>query len=266
MYPTFEIFDATFHVFGIILSVCWLLFFILLHHFSLERGIIRPVFIDILTFTASMFFFARVFHILGDWLNEKFILMELTDGKILSFLKLFFTPQNYYFSLFWAIVWFFLVFLIKTHSSKKERPRYIDAIVPAFLTTLIPGYIWAFLWWQVYGIPYAWVFSVSYHHADSIVKDKAELFPLALIYAAFCLWICIGIKKWSQWKTHPDGFIWYLWIASFSFLLLIGEFFSGWRKDIFYDYFGLWLNQIWALCGLIFATLWILRIIGKKVF
>jgi hypothetical protein len=48
-------------------------------------------------------------------------------------------------------------------------------------------------------------------------------------------------------------------------MILLGEFLSGTRKDIFYDFLSLSLNQIWAIIGLIFSVLWILRIIQRKI-
>lgn len=140
MYPTIEILDVKFYTFGVIIACTWLLFFVLLHRFSIQRGIIKPIFSDILSFTLSIFFFSRVFHILTDWLDEKFILMELFDGKFVEFLKLFFIPQNYLFSLFGAIIGFILIFVIKTHNNKKDRGRYIDAITLAFLFSSLLGY------------------------------------------------------------------------------------------------------------------------------
>jgi hypothetical protein len=140
MYPTIEILDVKFYTFGVIIAFTWLLFFVLLHRFSIQRGIIKPIFSDILSFTLSIFFFSRVFHILTDWLDEKFILMELFDGKFVEFLKLFFIPQNYLFSLFGAIIGFIIIFVIKTHNNKKDRGRYIDAITLAFLFSSLLGY------------------------------------------------------------------------------------------------------------------------------
>ena len=66
--------------------------------------------------------------------------MELIDGNILEFLRLFFIPQNYLFSLSGAVFGFFLVFIIKTHSRKEDRAKYIDIILPAFLYSALLGY------------------------------------------------------------------------------------------------------------------------------
>jgi Prolipoprotein diacylglyceryl transferase len=191
--------------------------------------------------------------------------MDLLGGDIIEFLKLFFIPQNYLFSLFGAIVGFFLVFLIKTHKNKKERLRYIDAIVWAFFTASLLGYFGALLGWQVYGIPSSLPLSITYDHIDSIVKDRAPLFPLALLYIVLITGIIMGMRKISMSRVFPDGLLGYIWIWIFSLMIFLGEFLSGTRKDIFYDFFSLSLNQIWALIGLIFAILWILRIIQRKI-
>ncbi len=265
MYPTLEIFSVRFYTFGFVIACTWLLFFILLHHFSLRRGILRPIFSDIITFTLSIFFFSRVFHILRDWLDEKFILMELFDGRIGEFLKLFFIPQNYLFSLFGAIAGFTLIFVIKTHRNGKDRGRYIDAIMLAFLFSSLLGYLGTFLGGQVYGIPFSSPFSISYDHIDTIIKDRAPLFPLAFLYIITIGGILFWGQKFSYKKILPDGFMGYLYIGAFSLMMFLGEFLDGARKDIFYDFFSISLNQIWALLGLIFAVLWFLRLIQKKV-
>ena len=248
------------------MAITWLLFFVLLHRFALQRGIIKPIFSDIIGFTLSIFFFSRLFHILTDWLDEKFILVELVNGNILEFLRLFFIPQDYLFSLFWAIFGFSLVFLIKTHSIKKDRPQYIDALVFAFLFASLLGYFWALLGGQVYGIPIDSPLSITYTHQDSIVKDRAPLFPLAFLYMVFSLAIIMVLRQFSSHnKSIPNGFIGSIGIGMISLMVLLGEFLSGARKDILYDIFSLSLNQIWALIGLTFAILWILRLIQKKI-
>jgi hypothetical protein len=54
----------------------------------------------------------------------------------------------------------------------------------------------------------------------------------------------IGMKKLAQKKVFPDGFIGYIGVGIFSLMILLGEFLSGTRKDIFYDFLSLSLNQI----------------------
>ncbi len=265
MYPTIELFSVKFYTFGFIIACTWLLFFVLLHRFSLKKGILRPIFSDIFTFTLSIFFFSRIFHIMRDWLDEKFILIELFNGNIGEFLKLFFIPQNYLFSLFGAIVGFTLIFTIKTHFIKKERGRYIDAIMLAFLFSCLLWYFGSLLGGQIYGIPFSSSFSITYDHIDSIVKDRAPLFPLAIFYLIVTTGILFGIQKFFSKRIFPDGFIGYIGIGAFSLMIFLWEFLDGARKDIFYDFFSLSLNQLWALLGLIFAILWLLRLIQKKL-
>jgi prolipoprotein diacylglyceryltransferase len=191
--------------------------------------------------------------------------MELVHGNFLAFLKLFFIPQDFLFSLFGAIFWFSIIFLIKTHHSQKERLKYLDAIVHAFLLSSIVWYLASFLWGQTYGIPLSSPLSVTYNHIDSIIKDRSPLFPLSLLYMLTSVGIIFGLRKFSLTKRVPDGFMGYIGIGIFSLILFFGEYLSGSRKDIFYDYFSLGLNQIWALIGIIFVVIWLLRIIQKRV-
>jgi hypothetical protein len=214
-----------------------------------------------------MLFFARIFHIFGDWVNEKFILESLVKGEFIEFFKLFFIPPNYLFSLFGGIVGFFLVFLIKTRWARESRPKYLESIVFAFLYSCILWYAWAFLGGQVFGIPFDSPFSITYTHSNSIVKDSVPLFPLALFYILWIMGIIFGLQKFWKIHTLPDGFLWLIGIGCFSLLVFFGEFLSGDRQDIFYDlvmrmtrwFFWLSLNQIWALIGVTLSILWILR-------
>jgi prolipoprotein diacylglyceryltransferase len=220
-----------------------------------------------------MFFFARLFHMLSDWVNEKFILMDLLDGNFLEFLRYFFTPPDYLFSLFGAVFGFFIVFFSKTHHAQKDRLRYLEAIVSAFLFASILGYSATLLGGQVYGIPFSSPLSITYDHADAIVKDRAALFPLPVFYILGIIAIIFGIRKLRAKGRFPDGFLALVGIGTYSLLLFFWEFLSGSRKDIFYDLtlslfggvLGLSLNQIGAIIGIIIATLWILRLTERKI-
>lgn len=182
MYPTIQIFGLTIYTFGTLLACTWFLFFVLLHRFSWKHGITKPVFGAIIPFTLSMFFFGRIFYIIREWVEQKFILMELVHGNILSFLRLFFTPQDYFFSLFGAILGFLLVFFILTEKHKKDRSKYFDAIMGAFLWSALLGYFGAFLGGQVYGVSFHSPFSLLYDHKNSIVNYRTPLFPLPILY------------------------------------------------------------------------------------
>lgn len=273
MYPTIEIFSIQIYTFGFIIACTWLLFITLLHKLSQKRGIIRPIFWDIVTFTLSILFFARIFHIFADWVNEKFIFEYLFQGAFVDFFRLFFIPPNYLFSFFGWAFGFMLVFYIKTRSAKETRPKYLEAIIFAFLWASLLWYFGAFLWGQVYGIPFNSFISVTYTHVDSIVKDSVPLFPLAPFYMICILFILVWLYTAGKRAHFPVGFLWYVGLGCFSLLIFLGEFLSGSRNDIFYDLvirlthwlFWMSLNQIWALIGISMSFIWVLRITEKEL-
>lgn len=264
MFPTIEIFGVTFYTFGTLMACTWFLFFILLHRASWKHGIHKPVFAAIVPFTLSMFFFGRFFYILAEWVEQKFILMELVHGNIVSFLRLFFIPQDYFFSLFGAVFGFFLVFFILTEDHKKDRRKYLDAIMEAFLWAGLLGYFAALLWGQIYGVSWNSPFSLIYDHKNSIVNYRTPLFPLAIVYILSLVGIIFSIKKLSH-LDLPHGYRGYVTLAVFSAVIFILEFLSGSRKDIFYDYFSLSLSQIGAVIGIIVSILGILRISNSRL-
>ena len=57
----------------------WAVFFWLLHRFSLENGITKNVFSDVVSFTLAIFFFSRVVYIFTEWRNEKYIFIDLIE-------------------------------------------------------------------------------------------------------------------------------------------------------------------------------------------
>ncbi len=260
MYPVIEIVGIKIFTFGIILAISWLIFIILLHQFSWREWLTKSIFASIVPLTISIFFFARLWHIGAEWVTEKFILVDLSTGQIGKFLHGFFVPQNYNFSLFGAIFGFTLFFLIKTRhkTEKKNRGKYFDAIVPAFLYAAIIGYFGALLGGQAYGIPFDSFFSILYDHKESIVPLRESLFPLPMIYIIGCLGIVLFLHKTQRKMELPPGFIGFLGMGLFSGMLFIGEFLSG-KEDIFESKFFLNLNQIGACIGIIVAIIWILK-------
>lgn len=133
--------------------------------------------------------------------------MDLTHGNILEFLRLFFIPEDYFFSLIGGIFGFSIVFLWKTRSIKKDRVRYIDAIIFAFLYAAILGYFGALLGGQVYGIPFdSWI-SIVYDHKNTIIKDRVALFPLAALYMILCTILALSLRHIARKVPVPNGFI-----------------------------------------------------------
>ncbi len=260
MYPTIEISRFVIYTFGTIMAFTWLLFIVLLHRFAWKKWFTKSIFSSIIPFTLAIFLFWRLFYILSEWVDQKFILMDLFNGNIIDFLQLFFIPEEYFFSLFWWVFGFIVVFLWKTRNIKKDRLRYMDSITFAFLYAAILGYFWALLGGQVYGIPYHSFWSIIYDHKNTIIKDHVPLFPLAFFYMIGCTCIAIVLRRITHKTPLPDGFIWFLGVGSFSGLIFLWEFLSGSREDMFYDFIFLSLNQIGALIGVIVSILWILRL------
>ena len=260
MYPTISFFGITIYTFGTILACTWFLFFILLHRFSWKKWFTKPVFSSIIPFTLALFFSARIFFIFSEWVEQKFILMDLVNGQIGEFFHLFFMPTEYFFSLFGAIFGFIIVFLIKTHREKKNRLRYLDAIVYAFLFSAILWYFWALLGWQIYGIPFNSPISLTYDHKDSIITGRSALFPLPILYMILASGVLYFIEKFGKKNHLPDGFI-----GLFFGWLFLGEFLSGSRKDMFYDVFYLNLNQIGSLMLIVISILWIWKLTREQL-
>jgi prolipoprotein diacylglyceryltransferase len=170
--------------------IAWAVFFMLLHHFSLRRGLSKHIFDSIIEFTLSMFFFGRIFYILSDWRTEKFLFVDLfSTGDIFAFLKQFFITDNYSLSFAGGVVGFMVVFFWKTWNKPKDRPKYWDSIVPAFLIAASIGYIATLLGGQIYGIVLDSWFSLHYTSPDSIVPFQNPTFPLPIIYSICTLLI-----------------------------------------------------------------------------
>lgn len=264
MYPTIEISGFYIYTFGTIIACTWLLFIILLHRFAWKKWFTKSIFGSIVPFTLSIFFFGRLFYILSEWVDQKFILMDLLHGNIINFLKLFFISEEYFFSLFGGIFGFMMVFLWKTRQIKKDRWRYLDGIIFAFLYAAILGYFWALLGGQVYGIPFHSPFSIVYDHKNTIIKDHIPLFPIAALYMILCIILVVSLRRMSKRILLPDGFIGFMGMGIFSSFIFLWEFLSGSKEDIFYDMVYLSLNQIGAIIGIVISVLWLINLSIKS--
>ncbi len=267
MYPTIELLWLKIWTFGTLISMSWLLFITLLHHFSWKEGFTKSIFSDrtLIIFTLAIFFFGRIGYIFSEWRNEQFILKDLMNGNIIEFLRLFFTPENYHFSLFGWVFGFFMVFFVRTSSMQKDRLRYLDAIVWAFLYSALLGYFATFLWGQIYGIPFHSFISIIYTHKESIVWLRSALFPLPIFYIFWVTLILVFLKTFQRRiQEIPHGFLGFIALWLYSGLLFLGEFLNG-SEDMFHSYFALDLNQIGACIGIIISFIWIFRNIEKKI-
>ncbi len=178
MIPFFDIFNWFFiYTFWLTLSICFFLFLRMLKKLSYRYSYNFSFFLNnILWYFISVFIFSRLFFILSKWKDMKFIKDPFE----------FFIMSDYNFSLFGAIFWFFIVFLITLKLEKSKIINYLDGVVVSFLFVLIIWYIWAFLWWQVYwneisdNLSSIWIL---YTHPFSNVPYEVPIFPLAIVYS-----------------------------------------------------------------------------------
>jgi prolipoprotein diacylglyceryltransferase len=247
--------------FWVCIALAWLVFFWLLHRLSVQQGLSRKnIFTDsIVLFTISIFIFSRIFYILGNWVNDQFLIRDqLLTGDIIGFLKQFFIGGNYNLSFAGGVVWFLVVFFWKTWKDSKNARKYWDIIVPSFLIAASIGYLGALLGGQIYG-SIAPDFPLSITYKNKIVPLRAPTFPLPVIYMMISLVLWVVTYRTLQ-KVHlPEWLLWYGSLGIFSLCLLVLEFWNG-SIDIFSSKFGLNLVQILSLGLLVYVFVWILKI------
>jgi len=242
MYPFFEIFWLRIYTFWFTIIPIFFLFYRMLKklskRFNYDFDLFRS---NILIFFFSTFIFSRLFYIISQWNDMKFI------KKMFEF----FIMSDYNFSLYWAIFWFFLVLIVYLKFRKESILKYIDWIVLAFTFVLFIWYIWAFLWWQVYWMPTNFWIEIQYANSNSLVPFTVPIFPLPIIYSIFSFLLFSSLYILKMY-VKTKWFIWYLWLGIFASLSLILEFFS-WKSDIISTNFFLNFNQICAIILLCFV-------------
>jgi len=203
---------------------------------------------NVLWYFLSMFVFSRLFYVISQWNDMKFIENPFE----------FFIMSDYNFSLMWGVFGFFIVLLINTRIEKTNLKKYIDGVVLSSLLALIIWYIGAFLWWQVYGRDTNFGIELLYTHAFTPVPYEVAVFPLAIVYSilAFLLFSWLYITSMF---IELKWFIGYLGIILFSSFLLIFEFFSG-KFDIFKLGININLTQICALILIIVSSIQLYKI------
>ncbi|MBC7498266.1 prolipoprotein diacylglyceryl transferase [Candidatus Gracilibacteria bacterium] len=261
MYPIISLGNwITIYTFGLLMIIAWAVFFMLLHYFSLRRGLPKHIFDSIIDFTLAIFFFGRIFYIFSAWRTEKFLFVDLfSTGDIFTFLKQFFITDNYSLSFAGGVVGFLTIFLYKTWNKERERPKYWDSIIPAFLIAASIGYIGALLGGQIYGIVLDSWFSIYYTSSDSIVPFQNPTFPLPVLYSIFALLTAYFLYRIENKVALPEGLIGYMGMGIFATVLFLGEFLNG-ASDLFSSRIYLGLTQIIALCIISYALVGILRI------
>lgn len=242
MFPFFEIFSLRIYTFWFSITIIFFLFYRMLKKLSTRFNYDFDVFrTNILWFFISTFTFSRLFYVLSQWNDMKFIKKPFE----------FFIMSDYNFSLFWAIFWFFVVLYLNLKIKRENIIKYIDWVVLAFSFVLVLWYIWAFLWWQIYGNPTNIWIELEYSNSNSLVPYTVPIFPLPIVYSilSFFLFSTLYILKMY---IKTKGFIWYVWLSAFASITLIFEFFS-WKDDIFSVNFFLNFNQICSIILLIFV-------------
>jgi len=239
--------------FGLVLTVCFFLFLWMLIKLSKKFNYKSSFFTDnIFWYFMSVFIFSRLFYVIWKWNDLKYIRNPID----------FFIMNNYNFSLFWAIVWFFIVFFIFIKIKKEKAVEYIDWIVLSFVFILFVGFVWAFLWWQVYGRETSIGIEVIYNHPFTSVPFQVPIFPLAIVYSIiyfilfsilYIVWIFVKVK-W---------FIWYIGLIAFASILLIFEFFS-WKYDILRNSTLINLTQLYSIILIIICVYKLFQIIRIK--
>lgn len=237
MFPFIEIFPWTFlYAFGVTLTICFFAFLWNLKKLAKRFGYSFSFFShNIVWFFLSVFFFSRLFYVIGKWNDMKFIKDPFQ----------FFIMSEFNFSLFGAIFWFFIVLAILVRLERGRINRYIDGVVLSFLFVLVIGYIGAFFGWQVYGRETAFGIEIVYRNPFTPVPYQVPVFPLPIVYTFVSFFIFCAMYILSLF-VHIRGYIGYLGLILFSVMILVFEFFSG-KHDIVSIYSSFNLPQIYAL-------------------
>lgn len=237
MFPLFELFPGfIIYTFWITITICFFAFLWMLKKLSTKFWYDYTIFTkNILWYFLSVFFFSRLFYVISRW----------TDLRHIQNPFEFFIMNEFNFSLMWAIFGFFLVLYINMRLLKQKAEQYIDGVVISFLFIAFIWYIWALLWWEVYGRETNFWIEILYNHAFTPVPYQVPVFPLPIVYAimSFILFSALYILSIF---VHIRSLLWYIWLAIFSSILIIFEFFSG-KYDILKDSVWINLTQLWAL-------------------
>lgn len=242
MYPFFEpISWFLFYTFWFSLVVCFFLFFWMLKKLWTKYSFDTSIFTNnILWYFLSVFFFSRLFYVISKWNDLKYI-----DNSLQ-----FFIMSDYNFSLYWALIWFFIVLYINLRLRKERLEKYIDWLVLSFLFILVIWYIWSLLGWQVYWKATNFWIEMTYTHPFTSVPSWS-LFPLPIVYSIVSFIIFSSLYILSMF-IKIRWFIWYMWLLLFAVMLIIFENYSG-KFDIFEV--NIWINmtQILSIFLIIFS-------------
>ena len=196
---------------------------------------------NILWYFLSIFIFSRLFYVIWKWNDLKYIKDTFE----------FFIMSDYNFSLVWAIIGFFLVLAINIKFQKENLEKYIDAVGISFLFVLFIWFIWAFLWWQVYGKETSFGIELLYTHSFTPVPFEVPIFPLPIVYSII-FFILFSITYILSTFIHIRALLWYLSFIAFASVMLIFETFS-WKYDILKNFVWINITQLFSIFIIVFC-------------
>jgi prolipoprotein diacylglyceryltransferase len=254
MFPFFElIFGIRIYSFGLTIIICFFLFLWMLKKLSTRYDYDDSIFQkNIFWYFISVFIFSRLVYIVWKWNDLKYIRNPLD----------FFIMSDYNFSLFWAIIGFFIVLAINLRLRKEKLKKYIDGIVISFFFVLFIGLIWAFFGGQIYGRETSFGIEMLYNHPFTSVPFQVPIFPLAIVYS-FCFFVVFSALYILSMFVKVKWLLGYLWLIVFSSILLIFEFFSG-KYDILKNWTPININQLLSLFLMLFASYKLYEILQTK--
>jgi len=237
MYPFFEPINwFIIYTFWLTITLCFFLFLWMLKKLSKKLNFNFSIFSkNIAWFFLSIFIFSRIFYVIWKWNDLKYIQNPIE----------FFIMNDYNFSLFWAIFWFFIVFFINLVLKKQKIIEYIDWVTLSFLFILFIWYIWAFLWGQVYWRDTLFWIEVIYSHPFTPVPFQVPVFPLAIVYS-ISFFLLFSVLYILSMYVKTKWLLWYLWLIIFSSLIIIFEFFS-WKHDFIKNLININFPQVCAI-------------------
>lgn len=255
MFPYFEVFGwFNIYTFGLTLTLCFFIFMWMLKRLCHRFWINNSFFFNrILWYFLSIFLFSRIFYVIWNWDNFKFIQDPLE----------FFLMSDYNFSLMWAIFGYLLVLFVTIVMHWLRSWKYMDVSVLSFLFSSIFWYFWAFMWGQVYWKETNFWIEVLYNSTISTVPYEVPVFPLAIIYSILFFILFSALYMLAMFVT-VRWIIWYFGLIIFSTILLILENFS-WKYDFFKQEIWINLTQIWAIFLIWFCAFWLYRIYKTPV-
>lgn len=233
IYLSENFYISTFWV-SITISFFWFIWMLnkLSKRFNYDFGIFKN---NLLWFFISVFTFSRIFSIISNWQEEKYI----------ENFMWFFITRNYNFSLMWAIFWFFLVLFILLKLRKEKLENYINWIALSLLFILPIWFFWALLWWQVFWIVTNLWIEIEYDISKDIpVIYTNPVFPLPIVYAII-FFLTFSTSYVLSMYVKYKWLLWYLAFMVFACIVFIFEFFN-WRINIT-SIFWLNLAQYWSI-------------------